>query len=218
MASFNFYIRQDGTQFGPYSIDEVRNLGLLDDTEVLETSVGEWYPASFYDFDELYMKEHGYNVEADGGIHRGGGYAPSQERNVHSPSSGQVNISIVNQVGSTRENSGTSTPHPSNPTNGGDACPESAKGWSWGAFVFGPLWGIFNNVYWPLIIFIFPPLEVIVALILGVSGKEMAWKAGHWKVEDVEEFNRKQSSWSKAAGWLFFIGIALIAISVMLGR
>lgn len=225
MAQFSFYIRQDGTQFGPYSIDEVRNLGLLDDTEVLETSVGEWYPASYYDFDELYMKEHGYNVGADGGIHRGGGYAPSQERNVHSPSSGQVNISIVNQGGSTHETPGTSTPHPSNPTNGGDACPESAKGWSWGAFFFSWIWGVFNNVYWPLIMIplVFVPIigqiaNFVVIIILGVNGREMAWKGGHWRAEDVEEFNSKQSSWAKAAGWIIFIGIALIAISSMLGR
>lgn len=202
MSQFSFYIRQDGTQFGPYTIDEVRNLGLLDDTEVLETSVGEWYPASYYDFDELYMKEHGYNVGADGGIHRGpsGGYTPSP---------------------------GSSTPPPTRPTYGGDshACPESAKGWSWGAFFFNWIWGICNNVYWPLILIplAFIPLvgqiaAFVIPIILGFSGKEMAWKGGNWRTEDVEEFNSKQSSWSKAAGWLFFIGIALIAFSAMLGR
>ena len=71
MSSYKFYIRQDGNEYGPYSIDEVRNLGLLDDTEVMESSVGEWYPANYYNFDELYMKEHGYYVGDDGQIHRG---------------------------------------------------------------------------------------------------------------------------------------------------
>jgi len=196
MSKYQFYVKMEGDVYGPYSIDEVRDLGLLDDTEVMESSLGEWHPACCYDFDDLYMQEHGFIVAEDGQVHRG-------------PRHG-VNNGNTNGNGNGTNTSSSQDPH---------YCPPSAKGWSWGAFFFSWLWGICNDVYWPLIMLIPVVGQIaglIIVFVLGANGKEMAWKNGNWRTEDVAEFNRKQDGWSSAAGWIIFIGIALIVISAVL--
>jgi hypothetical protein len=51
---FQFYIKMDEHEFGPYSLDELKELPLLDDTLVTETRLnGEWRPAREFDFHEL---------------------------------------------------------------------------------------------------------------------------------------------------------------------
>ncbi len=198
MKSYSFYVKFEGNTYGPYNIDEIRKLELLDDTLVMESSVGEWYPSSYYDFDELYMKEHGYQVDPEGGIRVG-------------PVGGTAGVG----------NNGSSR-----------LCPESAKGWCWGAFVFSWLWGICNNVYWPIavyavafivnlialasgvfaIIFIVNLVCFVVPIILGINGKEMSWNNGNWRVEDVDRFNSRHRSWSVAAAWLFGIWLVLVVL------
>ena len=67
------------------------------------------------------------------------------------------------------------------------------KGWNWGAFFFNWIWGLFNGVYWPLVLFIIPFIPVvgqlgtlIICIFLGAKGNEWAWKAKSWS--SVEEF------------------------------
>lgn len=204
MGSYKFYIRFEGNIYGPYSIDKVRELDLLDDTEVMETSVGEWYPANYYNFDELYMKEHGYYVGDDGQIHR----IPTSDGN-------SGNTTGRNTSNNGGNNSDYSDSH---------ICPESAKGWSWGAFVFGWIWGICNKVYWTLLLIplefipiIGPIIGFVFLFILGVKGKEMAWKNGNWQIENVEKFISLQRKWSLAAGWYLAILFILIIICCIFG-
>lgn len=191
MGFYTFYVKMDENVFGPYTIDEIRNLGLLEDTEVMEASLGCWYPANYYDFDALYAKEHSFHIDDEGQIHR--------------PEKGN------------------------NPDTSGNPylCPERAKGWSWGAFFFSWIWGLCNGVYWPLIMIplCFIPIigqviNLILQIILGINGREMAWNSGHWRRDDVEAFNRKQASWSSAAGTLLVIGVigTVISIFILLGN
>lgn len=80
--------------------------------------------------------------------------------------------------------------------------------WSWGGFAFGWLWGVFNRVYWPLVIFI--PLlgqiaALIIAFILGANGNRYAWD----KYDGTpEQFDDKQRKWKVAA--FIVLGISVL--------
>ena len=59
---YNFYIKLDGEQFGPFSATQIVNQYLDDlenfeDIEVMESSIGIWCHASEYPWDELVQKE-----------------------------------------------------------------------------------------------------------------------------------------------------------------
>jgi hypothetical protein len=86
--------------------------------------------------------------------------------------------------------------------------------WNWGAFFFGWLWGIFNGVYWPLVVLI-PYVGWVAALVinivLGIKGNVWAWRGRYWK--DFDHFKRVQKSW---AMWALYIFIAVVVISVTL--
>ncbi|MDR1115684.1 MAG: FHA domain-containing protein [Tannerella sp.] len=82
--------------------------------------------------------------------------------------------------------------------------------WNWGAFFFGWLWGIFNGVYWPLVVLI-PYIGwiamLIINIVLGIKGNVWAWKGRYWK--DFNHFKRVQKSWSMWALYIFIISIVL---------
>jgi hypothetical protein len=85
--------------------------------------------------------------------------------------------------------------------------PDGIKGWSWGAFLLNWIWAIGNKTWVGLFAFL-PYIGFIFQLILGVKGREWAWRNKRW--ESVEHFNRVQRKWSI---WgLSIIGIALIGI------
>lgn len=92
--------------------------------------------------------------------------------------------------------------------------PDGVKGWSWGAFMFNVIWGVFNSVWLSLLCFV-PYLGVLVVFYLGFKGREMAWRNRRWG--SLEHFNRVQRRWSLCALALLLgpvlIGI-LIAIAV----
>lgn len=88
--------------------------------------------------------------------------------------------------------------------------PQCLKKWSWGGFMFGWFWGVFNRVYWPLVVFI-PILGMlaglVIAFVLGANGNTYAWE----KFDGTpEEFDAKQRRW-KIAG-LIFLGISLLGV------
>ena len=92
------------------------------------------------------------------------------------------------------------------------ATPKCYNRWSWGGFAFGWLWGVFNRVYWPLIIFI--PLlgqlaALIIAFILGANGNRYAWEKYDGSAE---EFDKKQHRWTVAA--LICFGISLLGVII----
>lgn len=54
MDKFKFYVQMDGQEFGPYDLDEIKNLPLLEDTLVTEEHLGgEWVKACEIPFGEL---------------------------------------------------------------------------------------------------------------------------------------------------------------------
>lgn len=82
-----------------------------------------------------------------------------------------------------------------------DVFPPGVKGWSWGAFLFNWLWAIFNKTWFGLLAMV-PYVGFVVAIILGIRGRELAWKNKRW--ESVEHFNRVQRRWSMW-GFIFLI-------------
>lgn len=85
--------------------------------------------------------------------------------------------------------------------------PEGVKGWSWGGFLWGWVWAIGNKT-WIGLLALVPYIGLIMNIILGVHGREWAWKNKKW--DSIEQFKRIQKNWVIA--W-FVIGILpLIAI------
>lgn len=117
------------------------------------------------------------------------------------------NVNVNVQVGSPKNSYAT------DPTY----APKNLNSWCWGGFTFGWLWGVFNRVYWPLIIFI-PFLgqvaALIIAFILGANGNRYAWDKFD---ESPARFEQKQHRWNVAAFIVWGISIlgTLITIIVL---
>ncbi|MBQ8968250.1 MAG: FHA domain-containing protein [Bacteroidaceae bacterium] len=85
--------------------------------------------------------------------------------------------------------------------------------WSWGAFMFYPLWGFFNGCWWAFLVNIAVGWTLIPSIIFGVQGRRLAWENRRW--QNAEAFNEAQDTWD---GWgmaFFFLSIAIIVFSVM---
>ena len=85
--------------------------------------------------------------------------------------------------------------------------PDGVKGWSWGAFSLNWIWAVSNKTWIGLLAFV-PFIGFIVAIILGINGREWAWKNKRW--DDLEHFNRVQKRWSK---W----GVGLLVTPLIIG-
>ena len=90
----------------------------------------------------------------------------------------------------------------------GVVLPPGVAGWSWGAFLLNWIWAIANKTWIGLLAFV-PYLGFLVAIYLGVKGRELAWCNKRW--ESVEHFNRVQKSWSMW-GVILIFGIAGLGI------
>lgn len=91
-----------------------------------------------------------------------------------------------------------------------DNIPKGIKGWSWGAFFLNWIWAIGNRIWIGLLVLIpFPYFGLVMAIILGLKGREWSWKNNEW--ESVEHFNRVQKQWS-FWGILLILGTAAIGI------
>lgn len=86
--------------------------------------------------------------------------------------------------------------------------PPGIAGWSWGAFLFNWLWAAFNSV-WIGLLALVPFVGFVMAIVLGMKGREWAWRAKPW--ESVEHFQRVQRRWS-AWGICVVLGSMLISI------
>ena len=188
---FNFYIRMDNTIFGPYSTQAIIEMDIPGDTEVMEESEKEWGLAKHFPFTDYLAAEKGFVIEDDGSVKK----IPSLPQTPTNPKPGPVSQTTTD---------------------------ESPKlGWNWGAFFFNWLWGIFNGVYWPLLMLIpsglsyrYPAASIItfiMCIVLGIYGNEMAWSNKYWR--NAKEFNETQHKWSIAMLWVigasFGLGIIL---------
>ena len=85
--------------------------------------------------------------------------------------------------------------------------PEQVKGFSWAGFLWTWIWGLGNKTYIGLLALI-PVINFIVAIVLGIKGREWAWKNKKW--ESIEQFNEVQKKW--VIWWLVIcIPLTLIA-------
>ncbi len=85
--------------------------------------------------------------------------------------------------------------------------PEGVKGWSWGAFLLNWIWSIGNRT-WIGLFALFPYIGFIMTIILGIKGREWAWRNKRW--ESVDHFQAVQKKWS-------FWGVMILLISAILG-
>jgi hypothetical protein len=65
---YQFYVKLDGQQFGPYTATQIVNMELPGDTEVMEASIGSWEKANDYPWSDLVLKETGSAISPSGGI------------------------------------------------------------------------------------------------------------------------------------------------------
>ncbi|CAN5132266.1 cytochrome c oxidase assembly factor Coa1 family protein [soil metagenome] len=94
--------------------------------------------------------------------------------------------------------------------------PPEVRRWSWGAFLLTWIWGIGNNTFIALLMFV-PLLNLFIWIVLGAKGSEWAWRNKRW--DSVEHFLKVQRSWARwgMAIWLLVIAacIALFMTIVM---
>jgi hypothetical protein len=103
-----------------------------------------------------------------------------------------------NLVGSSENNSGQGK---------GIILPEGVRGWSWGAFLLNWIWAIGNRT-WVGLFAIVPYVGFVVAIVLGIKGREWAWQNKEW--ESVEQFLAVQKKWA-------FWGVVLLVVPAILG-
>ncbi len=92
------------------------------------------------------------------------------------------------------------------------AMPAELKGWNWGAFLLGWIWGLGNRTFIALLGLI-PGINIIMAFVLGAMGNRWAWSNRRW--ESVEHFQQVQKIWS-TFGWGMLAGFLLGVILVLL--
>ena len=89
--------------------------------------------------------------------------------------------------------------------------PPEIDRWNWGAFLLNWIWGIGNNTFIALLVFV-PFVGFVMPFILGVKGSAWAWKNRRWN--SVEHFMAVQRKWAKWAVIVYLLLIALFAASM----
>jgi len=86
------------------------------------------------------------------------------------------------------------------------AIPAEIERWNWGAFLLNWIWGIGNNTFIALLVFI-PFVGLVMPFVLGAKGSRWAWRNGRW--DSVAHFQRVQRKW---AIWGVVIWLGAIAL------
>jgi hypothetical protein len=95
--------------------------------------------------------------------------------------------------------------------------PPELDRWNWGAFLLNWIWGIGNNTFIALLMFV-PGVNIVMLFVLGVKGSAWAWRNKRW--EDADHFKRVQRKWAiwGVVVWVASIGFfAAVFISTMVG-
>jgi hypothetical protein len=84
--------------------------------------------------------------------------------------------------------------------------------WNWGAFLCSWLWGVFNGIYWPLLILLVGWIPYVgqvgnlcLCAYLGLNGSKVAWRSG--KYRNFERFRSAQKKWAIGGVIIFAITI-----------
>ena len=98
-----------------------------------------------------------------------------------------------------------------NNSGGGSAIvpPPGVAGWSWGAFLWNWIWALGNKTYVGVLAII-PYVGFIVAIYLGVKGRELAWRNKRW--DSFEHFDSVQKKWS---WWGVVIILGVLALGIL---
>lgn len=81
-------------------------------------------------------------------------------------------------------------------TSGGGSnadVPAEIDRWNWGAFLLNWIWGIGNNTFIALLMFV-PLANLVMPFVLGARGSRWAWQNKRW--ESVEAFRATQRKWA----------------------
>src|SRR5665647_22106 len=83
--------------------------------------------------------------------------------------------------------------------------PPELDRWNWGAFFLNWIWGIGNNTYIALLMFV-PLVNMVMPFVLGVKGSAWAWRNKQW--QDVDHFKRVQRKWAiwGIVAWIATVG------------
>ncbi|WP_298254057.1 cytochrome c oxidase assembly factor Coa1 family protein [Bradyrhizobium sp.] len=84
--------------------------------------------------------------------------------------------------------------------------PAEIDRWNWGAFLLNWIWGIGNNTFIALLVFV-PLLGLVMPFVLGAKGSRWAWRNRHW--ESIDHFKRVQRAWAK---WAVIIYCGVIVL------
>lgn len=88
--------------------------------------------------------------------------------------------------------------------------PSEIDRWNWGAFLLNWIWGIGNNTYIALLMFV-PFVNIVMPFVLGAKGSNWAWSNKRW--ESIEHFKQVQRKW---AIWSVIAYLVLIGLFVAL--
>jgi hypothetical protein len=83
--------------------------------------------------------------------------------------------------------------------------PAEIDRWNWGAFLLNWIWGIGNNTFIALLMFV-PVANMVMPFVLGVKGSAWAWRNKRW--DSVGHFRTVQRRWAK---WGVIVLVAMIA-------
>ncbi len=75
----------------------------------------------------------------------------------------------------------------------GSPVPEELKRWNWGAFFLNWIWGVGNNTFIALLMFV-PLVGLVMPFVLGAKGNGWAWQNRTWK--SIEHFKSTQKKWA----------------------
>ena len=187
--NYQFYVKMDEQEFGPYSLNEIKELPLLDDTLVTESRLnGEWRPACEFDLSEALNERK---------------VSSTKQASVQQPSTSATDSSQKSQEANSKQE------------------PPILNLWNWGAFVLPWIWGVCNNIYWPLVIIALnfipyagPFLGFAISIYLGIFGNKLAWNKVQNNHLDHKRFTRIQGLWN-TAGILTFILLLLVVVSLI---
>ncbi len=84
--------------------------------------------------------------------------------------------------------------------------PPEIDRWNWGAFFLNWIWGIGNNTFIALLMFV-PLVNIVMPFVLGVKGSAWAWRNKRW--ESVDQFRRVQRIWAIAGAVTLIAAIGL---------
>lgn len=90
----------------------------------------------------------------------------------------------------------------------GTPIPPKLNRWNWGAFLLNWIWGIANNTWIALLMFV-PIVNIVMLFVLGIKGSAWAWNNNLWR--DEAHFLKSQRRWAIAGFICVACALALIA-------